>query len=95
MTTAHNGKGYMLRNRRRPKESSSMRPETRRIFDIPHATNTLGTDVRKYHSSKLALPVVVAIDDYNWNMGGVDIHDQLREDLSIQQVTVRYWIIYM
>ena len=67
-----------------------MRPETRRIFDIPHGSNILDIDVRKYHSSKLALPVVVVIDDYNWNMGGVDIHDQLREDLSIQQVTVWY-----
>ena len=28
-------------------------------------------------------------------MNRVDINDQLREDLSIQQVTVRYWIIYM
>ena len=72
-----------------------MRPEIRRIFDILYATNILGTDIRKYHLSKLTLPVTITIDDYNWNMGGVDIHDQLREDLSIQQVTVRYWIIYM
>ena len=84
----------MLRNRRRPKESASMKPETKKIFNIPETPNLLSTDIRKYHSSKLALPVVRAIDDYNWNMNGVDINDQLREDLSVQQVTVRYWIIY-
>ncbi|PMD13577.1 hypothetical protein NA56DRAFT_651720 [Hyaloscypha hepaticicola] len=71
-----------------------MKPETKKIFDIPETPNLLSTDVRKYYSSKLALPVVRAIDDYNWNMNGVDINDQLREDLSVQQVTVRYWIIY-
>jgi hypothetical protein len=83
MTTAHDSKGYMLRNRRRPKESSLIRPETRRIFDIPHATNMLGTNVRIYHLSKLALPVIVTIDDYNWNIGEVNIHDQLQEDLLV------------
>jgi len=65
MTIAHDGKGYILRNRRRLKESSSIRPETRRIFDIPHATNILNTDLRKYYSSKLALPIIAAIDNYN------------------------------
>ena len=52
-----------------------MRPETRRIFDILYATNILNTDLRKYYLSKLALPVIMAIDDYNWNIGGVNIHD--------------------
>ena len=61
-----------------------MKPETKKIFNIPETPNLLSTDIRKYHSSKLALPVVRAIDDYNWNMNGVDINDQLREDLSVQ-----------
>jgi hypothetical protein len=72
-----------------------MKPETKKIFDIPETANMLSTDVRKYHSSKLALPVIRAIDDYNWNMNGVDINDQLREDLSIQQISVWYWMIYL
>ena len=64
MTTAHDGEGYMLRNRRRPKDSSTMKPETKKIFDIPEVAN-LTQDVRKYYSSKLALPVIRVIDDYN------------------------------
>ena len=73
----------MLRNRRRPKELASIKPETKKIFDIPETPNMLSTDIRKYHSSKLALLVVRAIDDYNYNMNGVDLNDQLREDLLV------------
>ncbi len=64
MTTAHDGEGYMLRNRRRPKDSSTMKPETKKIFDILEVAN-LTQDVRKYYSSKLALPVIRVINDYN------------------------------
>jgi hypothetical protein len=65
----------MLYNRRRLKESSLIKAETKKIFDILNVPNMLGTDVRKYYSSKLALLVICAIDDYNFNIRGVDIHD--------------------
>ena len=61
-----------------------MKPEMKKIFDIPETPNLLSTDVRKYHLSKLALLVVRAINDYNQNMNGVNINDQLREDLLVQ-----------
>ena len=64
MTTAHDGEGYMLRNRRRLKDSSLIKAETKKIFDIPEVRN-LTSDIRKYHLSKLALLVIRAIDDYN------------------------------
>jgi hypothetical protein len=95
MTTAHDGEGYMLRNRRRPKQSSSMNPLTRSIFDIPKSTNMPPVEARKFYSSKLALPVIRAIDDYNYNMNGVNIADQLREEYSIAQITVRSWLVYL
>jgi hypothetical protein len=65
----------MLRNRQRLKDLNLMKPETKKIFNILNALNILGTNVRKYHLSKLALLVIYTIDDYNYNINGVDIHD--------------------
>jgi len=89
MTIVYTSKGYILRNRRRPKDSSSMIATTKSIFDILRSTNMLASDVQKFYSSKLALLVILLIDDYNYNMNRVDITDQLREDLLIAQTTVR------
>ena len=63
----------MLRNRRRPKDSGSIIKETKSIFDILHFENMLAKDVKKIHSSKLALLIILPIDNYNYNIGGVDI----------------------
>jgi hypothetical protein len=95
MTTVHDGLGYMLRNRRRPKDSSSMEHSTKQIFQVPKSDEMTEKEAKKHHASKLALPVIRAIDDYNYNMNGVDIADQLREEYSIQQITTRYWMVYM
>jgi hypothetical protein len=35
MTMVHDGSGYMLRNRRRPKDSSSMEATIKQIFQVP------------------------------------------------------------
>ena len=70
-----NGEGYMLRNRRRPKDSSSIMPATKAIFDIPRSENMLAKDVRKFYLSKLALPVILLIDDYNYNINRVNLAD--------------------
>jgi hypothetical protein len=32
-------------------------------------------EARKYHASKLALPIILAINDYNYNINGVDLAD--------------------
>jgi len=63
----------MLRNRRCLKDLGLMIKETKSIFDIPHSKNMLAKDVKKIHSSKLALLIILPIDNYNYNIGGVDI----------------------
>ena len=72
-----------------------MMPATKAIFDIPRSENMLAKDVRKFHSSKLALPVILPINDYNHNMNGVDLTDQLREDVSIAQIIIHAWLVYL
>ena len=52
-------------------------------------------EAHKFFSSKLALPIIRAINDYNHYMNAVDIADQLHEEYSIAQVIVHYWMIYM
>jgi hypothetical protein len=94
MTTVHDGLGYMLRNRRRPKDSSSMESTTKQIFQIPKTDRITQAEAKKCYSSKLALPVIQAIDDYNYNMNGVDLADQYREECSIAQITKRNWMVY-
>jgi hypothetical protein len=63
-------------------------PAMKAIFDIPRSKNILAKDVRKFYSSKLALPVILSIDDYNHNINRVNLIDQLREDVSITQITI-------
>ena len=63
----------MLQNRRRPKDSSFIMLATKAIFDILRFKNMLAKDVRKFHSSKLALPVILLIDDYNYNINRVNL----------------------
>ena len=58
-------------------------PATKAIFNILRFKNMLAKDVRKFHSSKLALPVILPIDDYNYNMNGVNLANQLRENVFI------------
>jgi hypothetical protein len=71
----NNGKGYILRNRRRLKDSSSIMPIIKTIFDILCSENILAKDIWKFYSSKLALPVILPIDDYNYNINRVDLVD--------------------
>jgi len=48
----------MLRNRRRPKDLSTIMPAIKAIFNILCSKNMLAKDIRKFYSSKLALPVI-------------------------------------
>ena len=79
----------MLRNCRCLRDSGLIIKETKFIFDILYSKNILAKDVKKIYSSKLALLIILLIDDYNYNIGKVNIANQLREDLSIAQITVR------
>jgi hypothetical protein len=49
--------------------------EIKKIFDILNALNILGINVRKYYLSKLALLVVRAINNYNFNIKEMDIYN--------------------
>ena len=73
ITIAHDREGYMLRNRRRLKDSSTIMPATKAIFNILRSKNILAKDVRKFYSSKLALPVILPINDYNYNINRVNL----------------------
>lgn len=80
LTTIHSMVGReweVERMRRRPRETSTNGEKVRRVF---------GTAARKF----LWIPRV--IDDYNSNMGGVDIADQLRSYYSTQQPCRRNWM---
>jgi hypothetical protein len=93
ITTVHDGSGYILQNRRRLKDSSSMPKTTKSIFDIPRSESDLTQDY-KTHVSRMAMPVVRPIWDYNNGMNSVDTADQLRQDLSIRQISRRNWLPY-
>ena len=75
ITTVHNGLGYMLCNRYHLKDSSSIELSTKEIFQVPKSNEILVKETKKYYTSKLALLVIRAINDYNYNMNGVDITD--------------------
>jgi Transposase IS4 len=79
LTTIHKIGGdewKIIRNRRRPRETSSNSNTVRQVF---------GNAPRK----ELAIPKV--IDDYNHYMGGVDIADQLRGYYNCQLTVRRTW----
>jgi hypothetical protein len=73
ITIAHDKEGYMLRNRRRPKDLSTIMLAIKAIFNILCFKNILAKDVRKFYSSKLALPVILPINDYNYNINKVNL----------------------
>lgn len=64
---------------------------TRSIFDI------LLLDAQqelKAHVGRMAMLVVRPIWDYNNSMNSIDLANQLRQDLSIQQISRRNWLPY-
>jgi hypothetical protein len=50
-------------------------PATKAIFDIPRSKNILAKDVQKFHLSKLALLVILPINDYNYNINRINLID--------------------
>jgi hypothetical protein len=101
MSTVHDGTGYQLRPRRRLKNTSTITASTRAIFELlgmPLVHHEPGHIVieaaQRFFTSKLALPVILPIDDYNYNMNGIDITDQLRADITTYRITRRSWFLY-
>lgn len=79
MTSFHDIHQTVLRLRKRPKLSSTNGQVVRGVFG---------------EKSRKALFIPAFIDDYNFNMGGVDIADQLRSYYLIQQIVRRNWLPY-
>jgi hypothetical protein len=75
MTIVYNREGYILYNRQRPKDLSTIMPAIKAIFNIPRSKNILAKDVQKFYLSKLALPVILLINNYNYNINRVNLAD--------------------
>jgi hypothetical protein len=86
-TTIHDGTEWVVRNRKRPKGTSTSATITKQpfyMFSPPSGCR------EPYEHTRL-LPIPGAINDYNHHMGGVDIADQLRVKFSTQQRGVKPW----
>ena len=80
MTTIHGMVGEeweIMRERRRPRDTSANAVKVRAVF---------GNSPRK------EFEILKVVDDYNFNMGGVDIANQLRSYYSTQQIVRRNWM---
>jgi hypothetical protein len=86
-TTIHDGTEWPVRNRKRPKGTSTSAAITKQPF---YMFSPPSRCKEPYEHTRL-LPIPGAIDDYNHYMGGVDIADQLRAGFSTQQRGVKPW----
>src|SRR5450432_3015217 len=85
--TIHNGTEWVVRNRKRPKGTSTSATITKQPFIM---FNPL-VGCKDLYEHRRDLPIPGAIDDYNRFMGGVDIADQLRASFTTQQRGVKPW----
>jgi hypothetical protein len=86
-TTVHDGTEWPVRNRKRPKLTSTSAAITKQPF---YMFSPPAKCKEPYEHTRL-LPIPRAIDDYNQHMGGVDIADQLQAGFSTQQRGVKPW----
>jgi hypothetical protein len=86
-TTIHDGTEWVVKNRKRPKGTSTSTTITKQPF---HMFSPPVGCKEPYEHTRL-LPILGAIDDYNHHIGGVDIVDQLQAGFSTQQRLVKPW----
>ena len=77
-TTIHNRTEWPVRNRKRPKGTSTSAAITKQPFYM----FSLPPRYKEPYEHTCLLPIPGAIDDYNHYMGRVDIADQLRAGFS-------------
>ena len=75
--TIHRVKDQILRIRKRPAETSTNAKNARKPFG---------------NQSQKELEIPLYIDDYNHNMNGVDLANQLRQAYEIQRIGYRTWL---
>jgi hypothetical protein len=101
MSTVYNSSGYQLRPRRRPKITSTITASTRAIFELPgippvhHKPGYIVVEAaQRFLAPKLALPVILLINNYNYNINGVNIANQLCAKIITYRITQRSWFLY-
>ena len=94
MPTIHNSTRYQLRPHRQPKNTSTITTGTRVIFELPSMPlvhhkpgHIIIKAAQQFFAPKLALPVILPINDYNYNINGIDITNQLRAKMTIYHIT--------
>jgi hypothetical protein len=97
LTTIHTGKEWVVRERKKPKASSSNPVITRAPFKAFPSTDKHLIAARRSCRSKeyvhrRLLPIPGIVDDYNYFMNGVDIADQLRAKFTVHQRTHQTWL---
>jgi hypothetical protein len=82
MSTVYDGTRYQLRPRRRLKNTATITTGIRAIFELPsiplvyHEPGYIVVEAaQRFFAPKLALPVILPINDYNYNINSVDIAD--------------------
>jgi hypothetical protein len=78
-----------------------MTASTRAIFELPgmplvhHEPGYIVVEAaQRFLAPKLALPVILPINDYNYNINGVNITNQLRAEITMYYITRRSWFLY-
>jgi hypothetical protein len=96
-TTIHTGKEWIIRERKKPKATSTSAAITRVPFEaFPNSSGLkkaakLGRQRKEYVHRRL-LPIPGMVDDYNHFMNGVDIADQLWAKFTTEQRTYWSWL---
>ena len=105
MSTVHTGHGFVLRDRRHKKSSSSAptttgepfkvpatKEQVKKWFDLPDKVPFIREGKKnEFFVSKCKLPVPEVVDFYNYNMNGVDLVDQYRAGYVCQQISRKWW----
>jgi hypothetical protein len=92
-STIHRGTEWVVRERKKPKNTSSTPAVTKALFIA--FDGKMAPDRKKKNQEyvhRRYLPISGMVDEYNHFMNGVDIADQLRAKFSTQQHTARSWM---